>query len=227
MTRVRRAVSILILVLVTGLLVTGASGTSCPVLLEWHGVRYDSANIDEPVRFLARVGTGEVPACGESDTGAGCSSLGSGSGEPIDVHRLQGVDPAVAVGGEGSHGRRAYLAVGYFSELPSHPLHQTIWGSSRRPNELAGWRCDASIALVGDVEQTPGFGLVFEVLFEGGEVERQHGFTALFVDVGTVIRGFDLHGLPHIEGGDRIRATVRECRRGEQYKVVARTIEPA
>jgi hypothetical protein len=79
------------------------------------------------------------------------------------------------------------------------------------PNERAGWDCGPAIQVVGVVVQTPGCGWVFEVRFEGDRVRRQSGYTAVFVDAQTLITRFERHGLPSIEEGDRLAATVREC----------------
>jgi hypothetical protein len=105
-------------------------------------------------------------------------------------------------------------------------LHEAAFGSPRRPNERAGWRCGALLpGLVGVVTTTPGWGSIFRVRFEDERVRRDEGETSVFVDARTEITGFDEDGLPRIVAGDRIRATVRECTAsGGRYKVVADSI---
>ena len=206
-----------------GLLVGLAGATSCPLLIEWNGVRYDGGNFEQRVAFGAPAGEAIVPPCGEE--GAGCRAA---EGDEVRVFRLPGVDPHVAVGARSPFGREVYLAAGFFPELPDHPLHEAAYGSARRPNERRGWRCDEPIAgVVGTATLTPGWGWVFAVRFEGDQVRRHQGRTVLFVDVQTTITGFDEYGLPRIVEGDRIRATVRECTSGQRYKVVADTISNA
>jgi hypothetical protein len=226
MTPFRSVASIVALVAATGLLVGVSSDASCADMIEWKGVRYEAANLEGAIHFLTRVGKANVPSCIDED-GAGCS-VSRGATDERSVYRLPGVEPAVAVGARGPFGRTMYLAPGYFLQLPDHPLHIRVYGSSRRPNEQARWQCGAAIDLVGRVvNQTPGLGRTFNVRFEGDRVERQYGWTALFVDAYTTIRGFDRGGLPYIEEGDRLRATVRECTSGERYKVVAEMIDNA
>lgn len=126
-------------------------------------------------------------------------------------------------------GSRRLPRGGVLPQLPDHPLHEAAYGSPRRPNERAGWHCDDAIpGLVGTVTQTPGWGFIFGVRFDGDRVRRQYGRTAVFVDARTRIAGFDEFDLPRITEGDRIRATVRECTAsGRRYKVVADSISNA
>ena len=78
------------------------------------------------------------------------------------------------------------------------------------------------------MNETPGWGWVFQVRFEDERIQRQDGRTALVVDAQTRITGFDQNGLPHIEEEDRLRATVRECTAsGDRYQVVADSITPS
>lgn len=78
------------------------------------------------------------------------------------------------------------FAPGFFPQLPDHPLHEAVYGSASRPNELAGWRCGKAIPdLLGTVVGSPGWGAVFGVRFEGGRVRRQYDLTAVFVDART------------------------------------------
>jgi len=52
-----------------------------------------------------------------------------------------GVDPRVGVAVEGEP-EHAYLAVGYFVQLPSHPLHAGIeWTPRPTPEQLALEQC--------------------------------------------------------------------------------------
>lgn len=224
----RFAVGITSVLAVSGLLVSVASA-SCARLLFWDGVRYDGTgrNFAKQVRFGGQVGEALNPPC--NDTGGSSEPGCEGEvGEAVPVFRLAGIDPEVAVGAR-HYEREVYLAAGYFTELPDHPLHIAIFKSPWLPNERAGWRCGPPILdLPGAVvNQTPGAGWVFQVRFEGDRVRREVGRTALFVDARTRIDGFDRNGLPYIEEGDRLRATVRECTAsGGRYKVVADTISP-
>ena len=224
MKPLRFAVGVTAVLAASGLLVGVASATSCADLLIWNGVRYDGAGGDHArqVRFAGEAGEAVIPVCNDEGS-PGCQE---DEGTNIPVFRLSGIDPQVAVGARAS-GREVYLAAGYFPELPDHPLHVAIYGSPRRPNERAGWRCEAPIPdLLGTVvNETPGWGWVFQVRFEDERIKREVGRTALFVDAQTSITGFDRDGLPHIVKGDRFRAIVRECTAsGGRYKVVADSI---
>jgi hypothetical protein len=204
-------------------LIIGPATASCAYGIVWNGVPYDAGDFERPVAFGPSLGEATVPPC-EDQGSAGCRH---GKDEAVTtVYRLRGIDPHVAVGGPSSQGREVFLAAGFFPQLPDHPLHELAYGSTRRPNERAGWRCGPAILdLVGTVTQTPGWGRVFGVRFEGGHVRRQFGRTAVFVDARTSVTGFDAFGLPHVTEDDRLRATVRECSAsGQRYKVVADSI---
>ncbi len=198
-----------------------AGATSCPMLIEWDDVLYVAGNVDRHVTFDGRLAAAIVPPCGDR-TGV---ASGSDDGERVRAFRIPGVDPHVAIGVPYPSGRRVYLAAGFLPELPGHPLHDAAYGSARRPNERAGWRCGDPIRDVVGTVTTSGWSL--RVRFKGERVRRQYNRTALFVDAATTIRGFDEYGLPRILEGDRIRATVRECTSGSRYKVVADTISDA
>ena len=209
-----------------GLVVGPASG-SCAFLIEWNGVSYSEADLKRAPTFGPSLGNGTAPAC--NDTGSsGCSGLHGEDGESIAIYRLPGIDPHVAFGAVTPWGdRQPFLSPGFFPELPSHPLHDVFYGSPKRPSERAGgWRCGNPISdLPGEVVYAPGFGSVFAVRFQGDRVRRQYDSTAVAVDAKTTVSGFDEYGLPHIEEGDTLHATVRECTAsGERYKVVADSI---
>jgi hypothetical protein len=204
-------------------LTVGPALASCVFLIEWNGVLYDPWSNEPPVSLGKSVGQARVPSC--NDTGqAGCEREQDGS---IEVFRVAGVDPHVALAAHGSAGQDLFLADGFFPQLPDHPLHTLIYGSSQRPNERArAWQCGEKIRqLTGEVV---GSGTRPRVRFEGDFVRRDAGSTPLFVDVQTTIEGFDEFGLPRLLEGDMIQATVRECTAsGGRYKVVPDSISPA
>jgi hypothetical protein len=203
-------------------LIVGPATASCVYGIEWNGLFYEAGNFERPVTLGPSLGEATVPPC--EDQGApGCHHP---KGEAVTIYRLPGINPHVAFGGRSPGGREVFLAPGFFPQLPDHPLHEAAYGRAGRPNERTGWRCGAAIPdLVGTVTETPGWGRAFGVRFEGGRVRRQSDRTAVFVDARTSITGFDAFGLPHITGGDRLRATVRECSAsGQRYKVVADSI---
>lgn len=207
-------------------LVVGRADADCALRIVWNDVSYDSADSDRPVRFGASLGEATLPFCDDEGNG-GCERH---SDEKIAVFRLPGIDPHVALAAHWPAGPELFLAAGFFPELPDHPLHAAIFGSPERPDERAGgWNCGPQIPdLTGAVTLTPGLGHVFGVRFEGERVRMDEGRTSLVVDARTTISGFGEFGLPRIEEGDRIRATVRECTAsGERYQVVADSITNA
>jgi hypothetical protein len=219
-----RFVACLVAVLAaSGVLIGPVSANSCSVAIEWNGVRYEAGNLNRHVAFGPSVGEASVPTCDEA---AGCRAKGS---EKVQAFRLQGVNPHVVLGATTALGRDVFFAPGFFPQLPDHPLHEAVYGSASRPNELAGWRCGKAIPdLLGTVVGSPGWGAVFGVRFEGGRVRRQYDLTAVFVDARTTITGFNEFGLPRIMEGVSIRATVRECTAsGGRYKVVPDEISNA
>lgn len=209
-----------------GLIVGPASG-SCAFVIEWNGVHYGELNIDQAPRFGPSLGEGAVPAC--DDTGSsGCSRLHGEDDQSIAIYRLRGVDPHVAFGALTPWGdRQPFLAPGVFPELPSHPLHEAIYWSPRRPSERrGGWHCGEPIPdLTGRVTVSPAGGGFLGVRFEGDRVRRDVGFTDVQIVAQTKVTGFDEYGLPHIVEGDALHATAHECTAsGRRYKVVADSI---
>jgi hypothetical protein len=202
-------------------LTVGPALASCVFLIEWNGVLYEPWANETPISFGKSVGQARVPSC--NDTGeTGCEREHDGS---IEVFRVAGVDPHVALAAHAEAGQNLFLADGFFPQLPDHPLHAHIYGSVKQPNERGGpWRCGEPIRqLTGEV-----VGTWPRVRFEGEVVRRDAGSTPLFVDAQTVIEGFDQYGLPRLLEGDTIQATVRECSAsGGRYKVVPDLISPA
>jgi Family of unknown function (DUF6281) len=94
---------------------TDSSATQrCPSRITWQGTVYYGAKLRSHLPATLILGTGGRPTCADVNGGeAGASST-------VEVRRLAGVDPsvAVAIGGEPNV---AYLARKYFRQLQSHP----------------------------------------------------------------------------------------------------------
>src|SRR5262245_44952294 len=85
----------------------------CPSRITWQGTVYYAARLESPLPATLILGTGGRPTCADVNGGeAGASST-------VEVRRLAGVDPtvAVAIGGEPDV---AYLARPYFLRLKAH-----------------------------------------------------------------------------------------------------------
>jgi len=95
----------------------------CPSRITWHGAIYYGTKVPSRVPATLILGTGGRPTCADVNGGeAGASST-------VEVRRLVGVDPnvAVAIGGEP---HVAYLAPEYVVH-PQHPptgarLHKVV-----------------------------------------------------------------------------------------------------
>jgi hypothetical protein len=201
-----------------------AASSSCDDVVQWKGVVYSAARTPEhPVPFAEELGKGESPCL--EDQGPACHRH---QVPQVSVFHLRGVDSSVAVGVREGKTPVYYLGPGYFPALSDHPLHDAIFkGRADRPDERAGWECGPPIELSGTVDRTPRCGTVLAVRFAGDRVRRQYGYTGVFVDAGTEIDGFRRNGIPYIESGDKLRASVWECTAsGERYKVVADRIRP-
>jgi len=212
----RFAIALAALLSAAGLVVGPASG-SCAFVVQWNDAVYVQADTDQAPRFGPPLGQAIVPPCYDQGQ-SGCSRRDEGY--KIAIFRLPGIDPHIAFGAE----RQAFVAPGFLTSLPSHPLHEAIYGSPKQPNARSGWHCaqDPIAGLVGTVTQAGGSEV--GIRFEGDRVQRQYGYTEVEIDAQTSVKGFDEYGLPHIVEGDHLRATVRECGSGRRYKVVAVSI---
>jgi hypothetical protein len=194
-----------------------------------EGLLYVGAANDFPVADESTLlGEGMVPVCRDTEVvGTGCTAdvKEESGGESVDVFRLPGVHPEIAVVAL-MPGPVAYIGPGYMTQLPDHPLHDEMYGSARRPNERSGWNCGEPIGLTGTVVSVPAYGSGgLEVRVDGNPLRRQDGRTGLFTDALTRVTGFDRNGIPYIRKGDRLRASVRECTTAEgTYKVVPDSI---
>ena len=69
---------------------TDSAGGTCPSLLEYQGVEYEEVTSNRELPGTKQLGTGTLPSCGDvNDTAE--------DGEKVDVWRIRGIEPTVAV----------------------------------------------------------------------------------------------------------------------------------
>jgi hypothetical protein len=90
----------------------------------------------------------------------------------VNVARIQGVDPAVAVAVEGGDWPYAWLAPGYLVDSPRHPLHDAIYGSPDEPNAEDGFLCGRPRALRAHALNTPAHDLAFLTVADEDEAAQ-------------------------------------------------------
>jgi hypothetical protein len=217
---VRRALQALAAVVLTlgatGILATVALGTSCAEAVEWNGVVYVSVGqVQEEPEPGAALGEGEIPDC---EGGGRCAP----AGESVEVVRLRGVDPAVAVGARDG----VYLAPGTLPALPDHPLHDAVYGSPTSPSYRR--RCAEPFAFAGEVEQASGSLWVDLADPAPDQLEElaDDGLVLVEVDARTVAEGFDRNGVATFEDGAPVEITARICDLPEVSGPLADEIRP-
>lgn len=191
-----------------------ASGPpACAARVTWNGTVYYGETFSSLPSATLMLGIGGRPTCRDFNGGeAGASST-------VEVRRLIGVDPrvAVAVKGESEH---AYLVRGYFVQLPSHPLHRSLPPWQRSRSELKGCAATRPVEFAGTVRSITGAGI-------GVWRGRREAF--LFVDHFTRVRGLERNGLPYVAPGQRIAVDAIACLwpGGRLRKLVPRLVRPA
>jgi uncharacterized protein DUF6281 len=200
---------------------SGGSG-SCASRITWQGAVYYGQLFPAQLPATLTLGTGGRPTCMDSNGGeAGASST-------VDVRRLAGVDPRVAVAVRGEPDV-AYLAAGYFLQLPSHPLHDAVTWPARALNELIGCRLSPPLRLEGATRYGPSLSL--DVSKRDGIAQRyvRADQVLLFVDGKTRVDGLERNGLPYVPAGTMVAVEAVGCltRGGKLAKVVPRRISPA
>jgi hypothetical protein len=144
------------------------------------------------------------------------------AGGGVNVAAIADVPPSVAVASAGDP-HTAYLAVGYFPELPSYPLHE---GAAR--DYTNGCNLTGAFTLFGTVSQHSS-ALLVKVDERTGSLDVQPGsIVQLLVDSRTRITGFARNGLPYVTAADRVRSSGVTCQfqGASSPAVVARTITP-
>ena len=201
--------------------VSGGAG-SCAARITWHGAVYYGELFPSHLPATLTLGTGGRPTCRDSNGGeAGASST-------VDVRRLAGVDPRVAVAVRGEPDV-AYLAAGYFLQLPSHPLHGSIAWAPRSLNELIGCRLTQPLRIEGATRYGPSLSLDVSKRDETARRYVRADEVPLFVDGKTRVEDLERNGLPYVPAGTRVAVEAVGCltRDGKLAKVVPRRISPA
>jgi hypothetical protein len=187
-----------------------APSLDCAYPLLWNGVRYE-AGIDLPASSTLglQIGPGVVLGCGSEE-------LGYFPDEDVDVRRIEGIAPSIAVAALLKDASRplVWLAPGYLVESPRHPLHAAVaksWGLDGRE----GFTCGASQTTNARALSTPDPGQPLQVEADDPEVEAllNEPGTQRLVSVGadTAITGLQRHGVPYVERGDEFVLAVRAC----------------
>jgi hypothetical protein len=177
--------------------------SACAAAVSYHGMLYVAIGHHRhlPAR-RARLAGGRVPRCADHE-GAATRD------QPVDLRRLGGISPAVAVYARAPF-PGVYVNAGSFAELPGHPLHKAIYGSARKPVWALRGRVCAVRGTVADV------GLGMRVRTARRKVRFVH------VDVRTRIVGFRHGGTPVLRAGDHVFVAGR-CARAD---VLAQRIRP-
>lgn len=198
-----------------------SAGGSCAARITWHGAVYYGERFPSRLPATLALGTGGRPTCRDSNGGE------AGASTAVEVRRLAGVDPRVAVAVRGER-EVAYLAAGYFLELPSHPLHGAIEWSPRSLNELSGCARPLAMQVEGTIRYGPSPMLDVS---ERDRVARRYvgSEVLLFVDAHTRVERLSRNGLPYVAQGAAVAVDAVGClmRDGKLAKLVPRRIAPA
>jgi len=185
-----------------------AAGGDCVERLLWSGGEYGGTPGRPPL--------GEV--LGRTAT------LGCG-GEPsreVTIFSVRGVHPSVAIAVRPEGGRRFLgLGPGYLVESPRHPLHDVVFGSESQPDTYRGYDCRRPRSVLARAVTTPVHETTSLIVAAERRADRSYlrgrgADGVLTFDAGSVIEGFDRHGIPFIEVGDRFRLLLRACTGGSE-----------
>jgi hypothetical protein len=134
----------------------------------------------------------------------------------VNVVRIRGVSPQVAVGVEGDDWPYAWLAPGYILESPLHPLHDSVFGSVEKPDAEDGFNCGRTRVIRVRAVTTPAFDV--QPLTVEAEDDQLQSFLVredvdgiVTLDAHSVVSGFERGGIPFLKAGDEFSMTLREC----------------
>lgn len=183
----------------------GVSEPDCTAQLVWNGVAHHSSGARVGPSLLGKpLGRGRIPGCGGD------------AAYQVNVVRIRGASPQVAVGVEGNDWPYAWLAPGYILESPLHPLHDSVFGSAEKPDAEEGFNCGGMRAIRARALTTPAFDIQpLTVETEDNQLQsfllREDVDGIVTVDAHSVVSGFERDGIPFLKAGDEFSLTVREC----------------
>jgi hypothetical protein len=196
---VRRSAALACWLLVAGVAVAGCGDqptrASCANILTWRGEHY----------LGVAASTADFPPAGEalSPAAALASVCGKERGRPtrVTVLSMGSGDPAVQLWVRGQR-RAAFLHLGYFIALPTHPLHRAFFGSNSKPYiDGDGRRCRFS-------------GYITNVTPRDITVTTDRAGSPrvlVTIDARPETRGLRRQGLPYLHTGDAISVAGRRC----------------
>lgn len=180
----------------------------CAYPLVWEGVTYVPAADVEPSAVETSLGTAVVLGCGKG--------TGRIPDETVVVKSVHGIDPEVAVAASlQGNGPIAWLAPGYVTESPRHPLHLAVHGSADEPARPEYFKCGPAHVTPARALSTPRPLEPLRVQAENPEVESlllEPGTQRLVsLDASTTLSGLERHGVPFVGFGDEFTLTLRLC----------------
>jgi hypothetical protein len=182
----------------------------CAYPLVWNTATYDPGLDLPPTHEVGpSLGTGVVLGCGDVSTGIIPD-------ERVDVSRVEGINPAVAVAAtlEGSTEPLVWLGRGYLLEDPRHPLHDAARSGLVEPPG-ADFTCGPPLETRARSLSTPRPNVSLEVQAEDPDVESlltEPGTQRVVtLSTDTVIIGLERHDVPYVERGDEFTLVLRAC----------------
>jgi len=179
----------------------------CEAKLIWEESTYDGSHPREPLTPARRLPEGVLPECAPDPE------------RTVEVKAVHGIDPAVALLTPGPAevypgSDMVWLGPGYLLQSRLHPLHEVVdWGQDNHgPNE---WDCNSPVTVDVRVEERPSaFAQTLhvtadeetEAFIKGDDVDSY-----LVLEPDTTLKGFNRDGIPFIDAGMDVTATVREC----------------
>jgi hypothetical protein len=165
---------------------SGDTFVDCSSRQTWNGAEYTD---DGLVRGLPPTGAALRPAAVRQT----CER------ETLTAHRIAGVDPALAVRAGDDAGAALWLAVGFYPQLPIHPLHRALYGAGDRPFRA------------GDFGRCTFRGTISAVARDL-EVRRDATTARVIIDAGTTITGAPtVAGQPRMSTGANVTIQGRRC----------------
>jgi hypothetical protein len=176
-------------------------GAVCVAAVEWQGVTYRGDKLNQPARLGRSLGEGSIPNCSDTNLGNGTPAQTVAIVAIADLPTQQ----AVAVAGDPTH---AYIAPGYFPQLPHTALHDLLYGPRNDLPDERGNDCNnAETTEITATVRSANGGFLSVTGVDSPGLPHQ---TPIFPDARTVIEGGGAE--PHVNAGDTIRAQVFVCR---------------